>query len=49
MKKLNEGLFFHAKSRTYDNEFHAPSFPCRTRKYRPYCSPPPFKDNLPFH
>ena len=30
MKKLNEGQFFHEKSQIYDNEFHVPSFPCRT-------------------
>ena len=36
MKKLNEGRFFQAKSQIYDNEFHVPSFPCRTHFSFPY-------------
>ena len=36
MKKLNEGQFFHVKSQIYDNEFHVPSFPCRTHFSVPY-------------
>ena len=47
MKDLNEGRILHTKSQTSVNEFHAPSFPCHTRKSLPlYCSSPPIKDNL---
>ena len=50
MKKLNEDRFLHAKSRIYDNEFPAPSFPCHTQNYPLLLLlTPRIKDSLPFH